>query len=101
MSLLGTLRKNKRQLPPEFVNTKPRSAKSKLFGFTKESTLVSYVPRKGKNVLLISSMHSDYEVDEDSGKPQMILDYNSTKSGVDIVDKLCATYNVARNIPRW
>lgn len=101
MSLLGTLRKNKRQLPPEFVNTKPRAVSSTLFGFYQRSTLVSYVPKKGKNVLLISSMHNDDEVDGNSGKPQMILDYNATKSGVDVVDMMCSTYNVARNIRRW
>lgn len=101
LSLLGTLRKNKRELPPQFVETKSREIKTSIFGFTKETALVSYVPKKGKNVLLISSMHSDDAVDSESGKPQMILDYNATKSGVDVVDKLCATYNVARNVRRW
>ena len=31
----------------------------------------------------------------------MIVDYNSTKGGVDTVDKLCAGYDVARNTRRW
>ncbi|GBM51319.1 hypothetical protein AVEN_175763-1 [Araneus ventricosus] len=34
----------------------------------------------------------------DIGKFQMILDYNANKSRVDVVDKLTATFNVARNI---
>lgn len=101
LSLLGTLRKNKRELPPQFVETKSREIKTSIYGFTKETALVSYVPKKGKNVLLISSMHSDDAVGSESGKPQMILDYNATKSGVDVVDKLCATYNVARSVRRW
>lgn len=101
LSLLGTVRKNKRQLPPEFVNTKARAVSSSLFGFNNGGTLVSFVPKKGKNVLMISSMHNDDTVDPETGKPEMILDYNATKSGVDVVDKLCATYNVARNVRRW
>lgn len=101
LSLLGTMRKNKPQLPPEFVNTKSRSEKSNLFCFSKDCSLVSYVPRKGKNVIIISSLHYDDNVDEETGKAEQILDYNATKSGVDVVDKLCATYNVARNIRRW
>lgn len=31
----------------------------------------------------------------------MITYYNKTKSGVDVVDKLCAAYNVTRNVRRW
>lgn len=101
LSMLGTIRKNKPQLPPEFVVTKSRAVKSNLFCFSTNCSLVSYVPKKGKNVLLISSMHYDDQVDEETGKAQAIMDYNSTKSGVDVVDKLCATYNVARNVRRW
>lgn len=29
------------------------------------------------------------------------MDYNHTKGGVDVVDKLCATYNSARATQRW
>lgn len=101
LSLLGTIRKNKPQLPPEFVNTKNRPINSNSFCFTQNCTLVSYIPKKGKNVILISSLHNDNEVDEDSGKPEIILEYNRLKSGVDVVDKLCATYNVGRNVRRW
>jgi hypothetical protein len=34
-------------------------------------------------------------------KPEIVTFYNATKSGVDVVDKLCATYSVARNTKRW
>lgn len=34
-------------------------------------------------------------------KPEIILHYNDTKSGVDVVDKLCASYNVARATRKW
>lgn len=31
----------------------------------------------------------------------MIIDYNQTKYGVDVVDQICSTYNGARNSRRW
>lgn len=101
---VGTVRKNKRELPPEFVNTKPRPVISSVFGFKNNITIVSYVPKKYKNVVLASSMHHTDDIDESSGdkcKPEIITFYNSTKGGVDTVDELCATYNVARNTRRW
>lgn len=52
-------------------------------------------------MILVSSSHHDDAVDRTSGKPDMILDYNASKGGVDTVDKLCASYNCARNTRRW
>lgn len=49
----------------------------------------------------MSLLHFDDEVNEENYKPEIILHYNRTKSGVDCVDKLCASYNVARNTRRW
>ncbi|KAJ8955086.1 hypothetical protein NQ314_006967 [Rhamnusium bicolor] len=50
------------------------------------------------------SMHFDDAIDKNTheqNKPEIITFYNSTKSGVDVVDKLGATYNCARNTQRW
>lgn len=101
LTLLGTIRKNKRELPVEFSAPTGRPVGSSMFGFTEDCTLVSYVAKKNKNVLLVSSLHHDDCVDEASGKPEMILTYNDTKGGVDTVDKLCASYDCARNTRRW
>ena len=46
-------------------------------------------------------MHDDDYRDPDTGKPEIILDYNSTKGGVDTVDQLCATLSTARITRRW
>lgn len=104
LSYVGTIRKNKRQLPTEFVATKRRPENSSLFGFSSDATIVSYVPKKNKNITLISSLHHDDAIDESTGdkrKPEIITFYNDTKSGVDVVDKMCSSYNVARNTRRW
>lgn len=101
LTVIGTIRKNKRELPNQFVNIRNREEKSSLFGHRSNCTLVSYVPKKSKNVLLVSSMHDGAKIDEETGKPEIIMDYNATKGGVDMVDKMCETYNVARGTNRW
>lgn len=101
LTFLGTIRKNKRELPIEFSCPSKRPVASSMFAFHKDITLVSYIPKQSKNVLLVSSTHHDDNVDQETGKPEMILDYNATKGGVDTLDKLCATYDCARNTRRW
>ncbi|GFT93045.1 hypothetical protein NPIL_674681, partial [Nephila pilipes] len=40
-------------------------------------------------------------IDSDSGKSSVILNFNKTKSEVDVVDKLGGTYTVARKTLGW
>lgn len=101
LTLLGTVRKNKKQLPLEFSRPSGRPIASSMFAFRNDCTLVSYIPKKNKNVLLLSSMHFDDKIDASTNKPDMIMDYNASKGGVDCVDKLCAAYDCARNTKRW
>ena len=96
LTFVGTLRKNKREIPPDFLPTKTRDVGSTLYGFTKDITLVSHVPKKNKAVLLLSSMHHNEEVNEEDNKPEIISYYNSTKGGVDEIDKKCSNYNSSR-----
>ncbi|XP_026476242.1 piggyBac transposable element-derived protein 4 [Ctenocephalides felis] len=104
ISYVGTVRKNKKQLPPEFITSIGRKEYSSIFGFMPCTTLVSYVPKKGKTVILVSTLHEDKSVNIETGyktKPNIITFYNETKGGVDTVDKMCESFNVARNVRRW
>lgn len=69
----------------------PESAQqSSLFGFNKGITLLSYVPKKGKNVILVSSLYKTDAIDLSTGKqqkPEVITFYNTTKAGVETSDK--------------
>ena len=73
------MRKNKRELPCEFATGK-RSVGSSLLGFSDRQTLLSHVPKKNKAVVLLSTMHNNNKVDEETGLPEMILDNNATKA---------------------
>ena len=55
-----------------------------------EGTLVSYCPKKRKNVFLMTTLHRDAAViTREDKKPNAILDYNRNKGGVDNLDKVC------------
>ena len=69
---------------------KKREFYSVEFGFKQNFTMLSYVPRKGKAVVLLSTLHHDESLQEGSirKKPEIITYYNSTKGGVDIMDQM-------------
>lgn len=100
LTCVGTMKKNKRCIPPEFLPSRRRPVQSSIFGFQSQSTLVSHVPKPNKSVVLLSSMHSDDIVDEKSKKPKIILFYNSTKGGVDALDQKCANYSTSQRTRR-
>lgn len=102
LTSVGTVRVNKTCVPESFK--KGTEVTDSRFGFQKDITLVSYVPKKKKIVLVMSTLHHDKNIDESTGdkrKPEMITFYNKTKAGVDVADELSATYDVSRNSKRW
>ncbi|KFM56971.1 hypothetical protein X975_03242, partial [Stegodyphus mimosarum] len=102
LTTVGTIRKNKKEIPKEFLPHKSRVVHSSLFGFyEKKIALTSHVPKKGKSVLVLSSFILDDRIDLTAGdlcKPEMIIFYNLTKGGVD---EMCGTYSVSRKSCRW
>lgn len=103
LTSVGTVRKNKRCIPPAFLKTGKQPGSS-MFGFQKDITLLSYSPNKNKVVIAMSTLHHDDKIDENTGdkrKPEIVTFYNSTKAGVDVVDELSTTYDVSRNSKRW
>nr|CAI5836574.1 unnamed protein product [Callosobruchus analis] len=99
LTVVGTLRKNKPEIPPEFL--KPKISTPNRFAFTQDVVLVSHTPRKNKVVMLLSTMHTNDEVDQSSGKSEGNLFYNATKGGVDVFHQLCHSKSAARRSKRW
>ncbi|XP_067111143.1 piggyBac transposable element-derived protein 4-like [Osmerus mordax] len=84
------------------LTTKTRRVLSSQFAFTPTTTLVSYLAKKNKNVLLMSTRHTDAEIsDRNDGKPTIVLDYNLNKGGVDNLDKVITAYSCKRKMARW
>jgi hypothetical protein len=67
-----------------------------------ERTLVSYLPKRNKNVVLLSTLHKMPEISDcEDRKPAIILDYNHNKGGVDNLDKVIGTCSCRRMAARW
>ncbi|CAH1977396.1 unnamed protein product [Acanthoscelides obtectus] len=99
LSILGTLRKNKREIPTSFLGRK--AVGTSLFAFDHNKMLVSYTPKRNNVVLLLSTLHPDSSINVDTGKPNLIHSYNETKGGTDSFDQLCHSYTTSRKTRRW
>ena len=96
------LSEKKPVIPSEFQASRDRETFSSLFGFQQDMTLISYLPKKIKSVIFLSTTHNEAKVSEDKErKPEIILYYNKTKGRVDTTDKLAATYSCKRGTRRW
>ncbi|XP_036317699.1 piggyBac transposable element-derived protein 4-like, partial [Rhagoletis pomonella] len=79
ISLVGTMKKNKACLPAEFKASSQREELSTLFGFGENRMICSYVPKKNKAVVLLSTLPFDHTISDIKKKPNIILFYNKTK----------------------
>ena len=103
LTLVGTIRRNKPELPPKFTLAKGRVVTSTVLGFQSDAMIASYCPKKGCVVNMLSTMYALPDISSTSceKKPEVILYYNSTKSGVDILDRMVWTYTSKRMTRRW
>ena len=82
--LIASIRPTRREVPKELGHNRWSSEQSSIFCFDRQLTLPSYVPIKGRAVILFSSMHHNQAVDDDQQeKPESVFDYNDTEGGVD------------------
>ncbi|KAJ4430617.1 hypothetical protein ANN_19206 [Periplaneta americana] len=88
LTYIGTVRKNKREIPEYIIPTK-RMQKELGSLYLPRKTLSKLCAKKRKFVCLISSMHHDSSIAE-NGKPEIIEDWNRTKGEVDSLDQKCA-----------
>ncbi|XP_035664217.1 piggyBac transposable element-derived protein 4-like [Branchiostoma floridae] len=101
LTYVGTIRSNKPHIPEVMKAANHKEVNSSMFGFQDQLTLTSYVPSKGKAVLVLSSMHHDANIIGEQQKPEIIMHYNATKSGVDNLDHLATMHTCRRKINRW
>ncbi|KAJ8943556.1 hypothetical protein NQ314_009710 [Rhamnusium bicolor] len=101
LTIIGTLRKNKKEIPPELLAIRERNANTSMFCFDKKKVLLSCVPKKKKVVLLLSTMHEGAKIAKETGKPAIVQNYNETKAGVDTFDQMCSNMSCNRKTRRW
>ncbi|XP_072384721.1 uncharacterized protein [Diabrotica undecimpunctata] len=94
ITIVGTLRKNKREVPPIFLDTKLRKRNSSMFACgvdPNKCVLTSYVRKPNRNVLMLSTFQKDNEIDPECGdamKLSATIFYNLTNEAVDVVDRM-------------
>lgn len=81
LTYVGTLRKNKKEIPLQFLENKHRPLYGTIFGYGEHLLLLSYKQKNNKNVLMLSSAHTTGNIDK---KPEVISFYNKHKGGVDV-----------------
>ncbi|CAB4066030.1 unnamed protein product [Lepeophtheirus salmonis] len=90
------------QLLKRKITMVEREVFSSKFAFTPSTTSVSYLPKKNKIVVLLSTLHRDRSIsDRDDRKSIIIMDYNRNKGGVDNLDMVIGAYSCRRMTARW
>ena len=104
--MVGTVTRNKPELPLTLLTSKNRQVFSSKILFRPTTTLVSYMAKKNKNIMLMSTLHTEAPDNVVAGhrkerKLAIVLDYNSNKGGVDNLDKVIGTYSCRRMTTCW
>ncbi|XP_032379457.1 piggyBac transposable element-derived protein 3-like [Etheostoma spectabile] len=99
-SLVGTLGKAKRELPPS-VKEQAELFSTKVLKCA-NATLTIYQGKPRKNVCILSSVHTSVGItDGPKAKPESVTYYNNTKYGVDVLDQMAKAYSVKGGTRRW
>ncbi|XP_021711432.1 piggyBac transposable element-derived protein 1-like isoform X2 [Aedes aegypti] len=99
--LTGTVRHNKKELPPEFVASKGRMPGSILIGYREPCVLTSYIDGKKKKPVIILTINNNVTTTDQDNKPNVVLHYNATKGAVDSGDFVTRKTNCVRKTKVW
>ena len=103
LTLLGTIRKQRREVPTTLRQKMPQYNSVFLYDHDNKITLVSYAPTRNRVVLLLSSSHGRGSIaaEDEHKRPEIILDYNRGKGGVDQMDENVEEFSCVRKTVRW
>lgn len=103
--LVGTLRKNRKNLPKEVVNAKLKRGQHIARESTDGITVLKWKDKR--DVLVLSTKHTDrfQNITNKRGqvvsKPKIILDYNKAKGAVDLSDQITSYSTPLRKSVKW
>ena len=101
-TVVGTINSNSEHVPEEMKSVKDRQINSTTFAWSGPVTMLSYVPKVKKNVLLVSSQHDQPDTSQWSNRtPQVILAYDEDEGSVDVVDEMIDIYRTKVCTRRW
>lgn len=95
--LVGTIKKNRKGLPKEVIDTKLKRGMSIARQNPNGVTVMKWVDKR--EIFMLSTLH-DNAINQD-GKPVIVEDYNSGKMYVDISDQMAAYTPFLRRTTKW
>ena len=98
LTLIGTIMANRCEVQSQFKAAKGREVESTkvLYDHSNKILLLSYVHKRNKNALMMSSSHFSILFMDCHNKHTVITDYNQHKGGVDTLDKNCEEFSCLR-----
>lgn len=101
LSCIGRLSDRSTSIPTCFRDTS-RSIASNEFAFYDDLLLVSHIPKKHENLILLSSLIPDNSDNKDEDYDAVLIDlYNLTRDAVSVADSIKNQYSVSRMNNRW
>ena len=107
ITIVGTMRTDRKGIAKEMKTLDGREEKSVLRWYKEDderNMVVSYCDKKKsgmKNIIVLSTMHDNVRITKDQRKkPDVIVFYDYTKGGVDVVD-LLAKMSTRMKSKRW
>ena len=107
ITIVGTLKSDRKGIPKEMKGVADREEKSTVFCYSEDEKkmLLSYIDKKKKgkkNILALTTMHNQVKLSVDERKkPHALVFYDHTKGGVDVVDLISAKMSTRMKTRRW
>ena len=99
-TIAGTMRHDRKGIPKELKIIKNRDERPVLYvhHWEKIIMLVSHTDKKksgNRNIIDLTTLHDTVKVSNNKrSKPQVLIKYNHTKGGIDIVDLLSTDHTI-------
>ncbi|XP_078121188.1 uncharacterized protein LOC144527155 [Sander vitreus] len=101
-SLLGAVKKSRRELPPSLKVNTPTALFSTTVMTAGKASLTIYGSKPNKSIFILSTKHPTVFIGaERKKKPDTVTDYSHTKVGVDVLDQMARLYSVKAGTRRW
>ncbi|XP_019905285.3 activating transcription factor 7-interacting protein 1 isoform X1 [Esox lucius] len=101
-SLLGTMNKQRRELPPCVQSGTPSELYSTTVMESGKATLTVYRCKKKRSVCVLSTVHPTVAISSGpKKKPETVTDYSHSKVCVDSLDQMAKLYSVKGGTRRW
>ena len=95
--LVGTLRRNRKDLPPNLVDKKLKRGSLYALQNKKGITIIKW--KDERDILMLSTFHDAST--SDNGKPIVVEDYNQAKLFVDTSDQMASYTPFIRKTCKW